>query len=36
LKKGFKIKSQVANKNLVVFFNIKESELMIKLKLINV
>jgi len=36
LKKGFKIKNQVTNENLFVFFNVKESELMIKFKLINV
>jgi len=33
LKKGFKIKSQVANEYLFVFFNIKENGLMIELKL---
>jgi len=31
LEKGFKMKSQVANEDLFVFFNIKENGLKIKL-----
>jgi len=33
-EKGFKVKSQVANKNWFVFFNLKENRLKVELKLI--
>ena len=35
LKKNLKMKGQVANEYLFVFFNIKENGLMIKIKLIE-
>jgi len=34
LKKGFKMKSQVENKNWFVFFDLKENRLKVELKLI--